>query len=58
MLERHTNMLRGQLSGWSGSSQLSARLPSFRPSTTRPAAGLPCCEAWPAMSRLLVLNCG
>src|SRR4029079_1391695 len=29
MLERHTNMLRGQLSGWSGSVQLIFSEPSF-----------------------------
>ncbi len=33
MLERHTNMLRGQLSGWSGSVQLSFRLPLLSPCT-------------------------
>mgnify|MGYP000856650954 CR=1 FL=1 len=31
--ERQTNMLRGQLSGWSGSSQLSCSEPSLRPLT-------------------------
>ena len=29
MLERQTNMLRGQLAGWSGSSQLILSEPSF-----------------------------
>src|SRR5450755_782279 len=31
MLERHTNMLRGQLSGWSGSVQLIFNEPSLSP---------------------------
>ena len=34
MLERHTNMLRGQLAGWSGSSQDILSEPSFSALTT------------------------
>src|SRR5512132_1306700 len=34
MLERHTNITRGQLSGWSGSSQLIFREPSCKLLTT------------------------
>src|SRR5512139_3134793 len=58
MLERHTNMLRGQFAGWSGSLQLILRLPSLSDLTVYSLASMPAASALRTTCSGLVCSCG